>query len=151
MYLDKLNKWLILAANLGVIAGIILLAIELQQNNELLAAQARSERIDARKQNYEIILENEDLRQTFINQAFGGQSSEEEILATAYQAISMINYEHLWQEYEAGLLTLKDLNIEPRIRAWANDSGGRRARWEILKPNFHPDFVIWMEENIIDP
>lgn len=39
MNMDKLNKWLMLAANLGVIARIILLAVELQQNNSLLETQ----------------------------------------------------------------------------------------------------------------
>jgi hypothetical protein len=39
--MDKLNNWLMLAANLGVIAGIILLAVELQQNNSLLETQIK--------------------------------------------------------------------------------------------------------------
>mgnify|MGYP000153020524 CR=1 FL=1 len=41
MNMDKLKKWLMLAANLGVIAGIILLAVELQQNNSLLETQIK--------------------------------------------------------------------------------------------------------------
>jgi hypothetical protein len=36
MNLENLNKWLSLAANLGVIAGIIFLAIEIRQNQESL-------------------------------------------------------------------------------------------------------------------
>ncbi len=32
MSMDKVNKWLTLLANLGVLAGIIFLAVELQQN-----------------------------------------------------------------------------------------------------------------------
>jgi len=39
MNIDSINKWLMLAANLGVIAGIIFLAIEINQNSELLQAQ----------------------------------------------------------------------------------------------------------------
>jgi len=39
MNAEKLNHWLGLGANLGVLIGIIFLAIELQQNNELLQAQ----------------------------------------------------------------------------------------------------------------
>ena len=41
MNLNKLNQWLTLSANFGVIAGIIFLAVEIQQNNELLEAQSR--------------------------------------------------------------------------------------------------------------
>jgi len=43
MELQKLNHWLTLLANLGVIAGIIFLAVELRQNNEMMRAQTRSQ------------------------------------------------------------------------------------------------------------
>ena len=39
MDMDKLNRWMTLFANFGVIAGIIVLAVELQQNNEQLKIQ----------------------------------------------------------------------------------------------------------------
>jgi hypothetical protein len=43
MNLDRLNRWLTLAANLGVLVGILLLVLELDQNRELTRAQTRSE------------------------------------------------------------------------------------------------------------
>ncbi len=36
MNLDKINDWLTLAANIGVLAGILLVAYEIRQNQELL-------------------------------------------------------------------------------------------------------------------
>ena len=39
MKLDKLNSWLTLLANLGVILGIIFLALEVRQNEETLRLQ----------------------------------------------------------------------------------------------------------------
>jgi len=42
MNTDRLNKWLTLAANIGVIAGIIFLALELRQNSGLMKAQSRT-------------------------------------------------------------------------------------------------------------
>ena len=39
---DRLNRWLTLGANVGVLIGIVFLAFELQQNNENLAAQQRA-------------------------------------------------------------------------------------------------------------
>jgi hypothetical protein len=41
MNTDNLNRWLTLGANIGVLIGIIFLALELQQNNELLESQAQ--------------------------------------------------------------------------------------------------------------
>ena len=40
MNLDSLNKWLTLLANIGVIAGIAFLAIEINQNNKQLEIQS---------------------------------------------------------------------------------------------------------------
>ena len=38
---DRLNRWLTLGANLGVLVGIILLIFELDQNREMMRAQTR--------------------------------------------------------------------------------------------------------------
>ena len=48
-------------ANVGVIAGIVFLALELQQNNSLLAAQARREQLDARTAAGSVELNNPDV------------------------------------------------------------------------------------------
>ena len=40
---DRLNKWLTLGANIGVLIGIILLIAELSQNYEIIRAQTRTE------------------------------------------------------------------------------------------------------------
>ena len=42
MNMEKLNHWLMLAANVGVIAGIVFLAIEIRQNTDMMRAQTRS-------------------------------------------------------------------------------------------------------------
>ena len=43
---DRLNKWLTLGANLGVLTGIILLILELDQNADLMRAQMVQSRAD---------------------------------------------------------------------------------------------------------
>ena len=40
MKLDRFGGWLALAANLGVVAGLILLALELRQNTQVVKAQS---------------------------------------------------------------------------------------------------------------
>jgi hypothetical protein len=44
MTADNVNRWLTLAANLGVLVGIILLLIELNQNATMMEAQISNER-----------------------------------------------------------------------------------------------------------
>jgi hypothetical protein len=43
---DRLNRWLTLGANIGVLVGIVLLLIELDQNSDLLRAQIHQARAD---------------------------------------------------------------------------------------------------------
>jgi len=43
MNLDSPNNWLMLAANIGVIGGIIFLAFEVRQNNLMMRSQTRSD------------------------------------------------------------------------------------------------------------
>ena len=40
---DRLNRWLTLSANIGVLIGIFLLIVELDQNRDLMRAQTRNE------------------------------------------------------------------------------------------------------------
>ena len=40
---DHLNRWLTLAANMGVLIGIVLLLVELNQNREMMRAQIRND------------------------------------------------------------------------------------------------------------
>ena len=40
---DRLNRWLTLGANIGVLIGIILLIVELDQNHDMMRAQTRNE------------------------------------------------------------------------------------------------------------
>lgn len=48
MSLDSLNRWLTLLANIGVIAGIVFLAIEVRQNQLMLEESNRLNRVMAR-------------------------------------------------------------------------------------------------------
>ena len=43
---DRLNRWLTLGANLGVLIGIALILVELNQNADLMRAQMTQARAD---------------------------------------------------------------------------------------------------------
>ena len=61
MNLDSLNKWLALVANLGVIAGIFFLALETQQNSELIEMQVRQSRSDSGMEVFALMAGNPEL------------------------------------------------------------------------------------------
>jgi hypothetical protein len=43
MSAEKVNRWLTLGANFGVLIGILLLVVELSQNREMIRAQTRND------------------------------------------------------------------------------------------------------------
>jgi len=47
MNADNVNKWMTLGANMGVVVGLALLLIELDQNSDLVRAQIHQDRSDA--------------------------------------------------------------------------------------------------------
>ena len=47
---EKLNRWLALAANIGVLIGLILLVYEVRQNSGLMRAQISMERTNTNMQ-----------------------------------------------------------------------------------------------------
>ena len=48
MNMDRANRWLILGANIGVIVGLGLLIVEIQQNSELMRAEIHSIRAEGK-------------------------------------------------------------------------------------------------------
>ncbi len=152
MNLDNLNKWLMLAANLGVIGGIILLAVELQQNNELLQSQARAARHDARTGVMRMRVENPIVGETISRFQNGEELLPQEIAnMMAFVNFMLTGWEYLWSEYDAGLLDISELGIESRREAWNNFPDEIKERWLEGNGLYNPAFIVWMEENIINP
>jgi hypothetical protein len=58
---DSLNKWLSLGANLGVFAGLILVAYEINQSGKHLELAASADGVDNFTQAMEILVQDEDL------------------------------------------------------------------------------------------
>lgn len=58
MNIEKLNQWLTLFANLGVLAGIVFLALEIRQSNLIAVRDSRTDIISAYTDQNNIVLEN---------------------------------------------------------------------------------------------
>ena len=93
-------------ANVGVIAGIVFLVIELQQNNELLEAQARSERNQRVMDLRSDIYSNPVLAEILVKARNGETLTEVEQLQADFYALRRINgLEAQFLDFLAGLTT----------------------------------------------
>ncbi len=59
MKADSVNRWLTLSANIGVLAGIILILIELNQNADLMRAQMIQSRTDNISAKYDALIHSD--------------------------------------------------------------------------------------------
>ena len=146
---DKLNQWLSLGANLGVIAGILLLAYEIRQNSEVLEAQGRSTRSEERRAAFAPFIENPELRTAAVKITNGDATTPEEDVLINVVWTNVFNvWEASWVEYQYGQLSLDDIDLD----GWRHDFHNlprMKEVWESRKFRVRRDFVEWMEMNIV--
>ncbi len=147
MNLDSVNKWLTLAANIGVLAGIIFLAVEVQQNSTQLKLQSYQSWVSANvamnmTASDPIVSEilanghtgsNNLTSETFISFALWHMSVMQMAQSVDYLYRSGSLDENLWRaeiNRAAGILE------SPGVRAWW-DAGG--------KSQLTPEFVELIE------
>jgi hypothetical protein len=128
---DKLNTWLTLGANIGVLIGLLLLVVELDQNSDVVRAQIHQ----ARSDNFETfmveIADTEHLLPALTKlRAAGGPkdvSSLQKLDAIERERVRVylrgrvMGYDNLHYQYKSGFLEEEfyKIRVEGSIRAQA--------------------------------
>ena len=104
MRFDQLNRWLTLGANLGVLAGILLLVFELVQSRELMRAQTRNEISAGIVELQMAVATNPQLSELLHRAASGEELSPEETTQFEHRANAMFRYyENVHYQHRQGL------------------------------------------------
>ena len=102
MNLDSLNKWLTLLANIGVIAGIAFLAIEIGQNSQMMKAQTRS---DIAQSLTDILLSR--AHSPYLSEILGIDPEETELIAESRRTVLYLaqlrTWENIHYQYRNGM------------------------------------------------
>ena len=127
-------------ANLGIIVGILFLVVELQQNNELLATQARTTLLSARTAQQQLVASNTGgLIELLVKARSGDDLSTVELSQLrSYWALMLHNFSAMYKEVTDGPLELSDIprgqwarnfqfNPDPRPQPSAPASARRGA------------------------
>ncbi len=141
---DRVNRWLTLGANVGVLIGIVLLAIELRQNNQLMEGEARRARASSVQETWTVMAENGELA-SLIAKDLNGEPLDQ---------VDSLRLMALW------LRTLTDLQlayqelpedelapVAARYRSNFQQFPSLVTTWETNKKWFRQDFVTWMDDN----
>ena len=147
---DKVNKWLNVIANLGVIAGIIFLAMEVHQNNELLEAEARFNRMRVSWDGWQSLAEHGDLTDLIVANRNGETlTAAERVRVDAVTMRILVAYE--WTYRELSTESPERIYILEGLRVMFSEDklGANRRVWERRKSRFDPDFVQWVENGLL--
>jgi hypothetical protein len=109
---DRMNRWLTLGANLGVLVGIVLILIELNQNADLMRAQMTQARGDSVVQTYRDLMVSDGWLEIRAKQRSAGSTKEwvESLSPTEYERVwyrVLVDYHDLrtqFFQYQSGFL-----------------------------------------------
>jgi len=151
----ELGQAITILANLGVIAGIAFLAVELQQNNALLEAQVQAYRFETLRGLANGIAANTDLAEAMAKiEANEPLTGTQEALVRATAMNLFRSWQWQYTEWREG--RLPDENLSASRLMWTNAIQGEGIfRWPVgdywnsMKSQFPADFVQFIEENVI--
>lgn len=136
-------------ANIGVIAGIVFLGLELRQNNELLALQSESENRARVNSMVEIVINNPDLSELMAK----APSELTQVEGDRLRALGirmLLNFEDVFIDFGRGLVSSEEA-IRRLRTVWCRErlNYGAPLAWESYRPRADPEFVQWFESNVI--
>lgn len=147
-----------LLANLGVIAGIVFLGLELHQNNEVLESQSRDAWVDRQSGILETLALNPELLEVMLK-GTADLDSLSNLEYSRYRSIgfrTLIIFEHQFDEMSRGRLEEREIiNLQRRVfhargRSFLHDYG-TEAAWEEYDASLaSPGFRAWFQENVVD-
>ena len=131
MNAQKLNTWLSLGANIGVVIGLMLLIIEIGQNTEMMRAQINQHRTDTALSEQQAVYTSDHIPAMLARIERGDQLSDEDLI-----------------RYDLGE------NIPRSIKGAVRDviAGHELGieTWEMQKYSYTAEYVAFVEEAIAD-
>ena len=144
---DKVNRWLTLGANIGVLIGIILLIVELDQNRDMIRAQTRNE-ISQQLSNRLLVMASNNQAAGVIRRAQAGEelTADEEQQYWLYLVANMRDWENIHYQYRHGTFDENEFGAE-KI-AWGAVINSNRSfvkYWCRMRSNYTAEFVAEIE------
>ena len=144
---DQLNRWLTLGANLGVLVGIVLLLVELDQNRDMMRAQTRHQLATALVELQIQTGTNQQLVELLDRADSGEELSDAEQRQVGYRFNALIRYwENVHYQYRQDLYD--EVEFAKQREAWRAtfDGGPAITRyWCNASSMYSPEFVAELD------
>ncbi len=136
----------------GIVAVVISLgfvAYEIRQNNDLAAAEARQVRTSMVIDAWRFTAENSEFADIRVRDNNGEEISDAERIRIDSHVMSVfVMLDWTFQELPEGSPEMNQVR-EVQRNNFALYAGYRRV-WEARKNSFRPEFVQWMEDNVVN-
>jgi len=149
-----LGQTVSILANLGVIAGIAFLAAELRQNNALMAAEARSNRVVIMTQTWDMLAQDPILVPLLLKDRNGERlSGEDEFRLSAFwmRVLLQTQWSYLELPESTEWTAGHRRNFESYRSLRQTWQGGGEAARAAGRDTLDPRFVRFYEDNVINP
>ncbi len=152
MIADKVNTWLSLGANIGVVIGLMLLIVEIGQNTEMMRAQINQSRTDTALYQQYSMSDTDYVAPIIAKIKRGEQLSDEELIRydARMRAFNRNQDNNLWQ-YNQGYL---GDNIPRSVRGGVRSViGGTKhgiETWDKQNYSYTDEYAAFVEEAIKD-
>jgi hypothetical protein len=146
---SKIGDWLTLIANVAVVGGIVFLAIELSQNNELLRSESRQTLVANDVTSLTTNIENADVFAKLVSNS--ELSTEDQIRLSFMYMLDLRNREFEYFQYTNGLLD-EETWLAYRHVILVNHSAGIGRSWwdEIGREVIDPEFAKLVDDLLVD-
>ena len=153
MKLSTINESISIIANIGVIASIVFLRLEMRQNTSMIKSQTRDAMTEKQMQFYEGLIENEDIAE-FWQKARNAPNTLEDNPTDRwrwqfYWLTQPRMWENEWYQYQQGLFD--EGEFISRLDLWERvvSIPIYKEYWESVSYSFSPSFRVALDEIVL--
>lgn len=146
---SRINDWLTLVANLAVVAGIVFVAVEVRQNNELLRSESRQALVTNDIASLAANFQNADVFAKLV--AAERMSAEDQLRLSFMFALDLRNREFEYFQYVNGILDEQTWLAYRHVILINHSAGLGRNWWDAVGRSLvDPDFANLVDELLAD-
>jgi hypothetical protein len=148
--LEKVNLWLTLVSNLGIVAGFVLIAFQLQQNTQALQVQA-SAIVASATVTAESAFMGENVAEAYaIAEKTPRDLTDAQMLqVNGYLNTSFVSIQQTYLNYQTGLALEQDWLQSKSYAVQQLSWPVGRAYWSATKKYYIPEFVSEIDEALL--
>ena len=147
---DRLDRWIGLGANVGVVLGLFLLIFQLHQNRSMMRAQTRNEMAMGIVTLLSMPSNNAQLAAVLQRADSGEELTPDEYLQYRRFLVATYRYyENAYYQYKEGLYDEAEYTAQKTAwRNYASRSAASVKIWCEMRPTFSPQFASEMDSLI---